>query len=137
MKRILEGIGRGEAVAMALDQNMKSKQGVFLDWLGRKASSVRSAAYVATKTGAPVVAGYMIQKSEDRFDFVVTKEILWESHPEDPKQELLINAQHQADAIQEIILRKPELWFWIHQRWRLQPEGVENPYKQKAVSHKL
>jgi Kdo2-lipid IVA lauroyltransferase/acyltransferase len=136
MKRILEGIARGEAVAMALDQNMKSKQGVFLDWMGRKASSVRSAAYVAKKTGAPVVAGYMIQKSEDRFELVITKEVPWEPHPENLEAELLINAQHQADAVQEIILRRPELWFWIHQRWRLQPEGVENPYKQKAVNRK-
>jgi KDO2-lipid IV(A) lauroyltransferase len=130
MKRILEGIARGEAVAMALDQNMKSKQGVFIDWMGRKASSVRSAAYVARRTGAPVVAGYMRQKSEDRFEFVVAKEIPWEPHPEDREAELLINTQRQSDAIQAFILEEPELWFWIHQRWRLQPEGVENPYKK-------
>jgi KDO2-lipid IV(A) lauroyltransferase len=129
MKRILEGIGRGEAVAMALDQNMKIDRGVFINWMGHLASSVRSAAYVAKRTGAPVVAGYMVQKSEDRFECVITKEVVWEPHPEDPEKELMINIQRQSDAVQEIILERPELWFWIHQRWRLQPEGIENPYK--------
>jgi len=129
MKRILEGIGRGEAVAMALDQNMKSKQGVFIDWMGRTASSVRSGAYVVKKTGAPVVAGYMIQRSADQFEFVVTEEVPWEAYPQDPEKELLINTQHQSDAVQRIILAQPELWFWIHRRWKKQPDGVPSPYK--------
>jgi len=128
MKRILEGIGRGEAVAMALDQNMKSKQGVFIDWMGRTASSVRSGAYVVKKTGAPVVAGYMVQKGPDRFEFVVTEEVPWESHPGDLEKELLINTQLQSNAVQRIILAQPELWFWIHRRWKRQPEGVPSPY---------
>ncbi len=128
MKRILEGIGRGEAVAMALDQNMKSKQGVFIDWMGRTASSVRSGAYVAKKTGAPVVAGYMVQRSPDQFKFVATEEVPWEEYPEDLDKELMVNTQRQSDAVQRIILAQPELWFWIHRRWKKQPEGVASPY---------
>lgn len=129
MKRILDGIARGEAVAMALDQNMKRDRGIFIDWMGRKACSVRSAAYVAKRTGAPVVAGYMVQKSADRFELVITKEVTWQSYPENPEKEILINTQRQSDAVQEIILANPELWFWIHRRWRVQPEGVPDPYK--------
>jgi KDO2-lipid IV(A) lauroyltransferase len=129
MKRILDGIARGEAVAMALDQNMKRDRGIFVDWMGRKACSVRSAAYVAKRTGAPVVAGYMVQKSADRFELVITKEVTWRPYPENPEKEILINTQRQSDAVQEIILAKPELWFWIHRRWRVQPEGVPDPYQ--------
>ena len=128
MRRILDGIGRGEAVAMALDQNMKSKQGVFIDWMGRTASSVRSGAYVAKKTGAPVVAGYMIQTGPDRFELVITEEVPWESHADDLEKELLINTQLQSQAVQRIILAQPELWFWIHRRWKRQPDGVPSPY---------
>jgi KDO2-lipid IV(A) lauroyltransferase len=122
MKRILDGIARGEAVAMALDQNMKSKQGVFIDWMGRTASSVRSGAYVAKKTGAPVVAGFMVQLSPDRFEFVVTEEVTWEDYPQDLEKELLINTQRQSNAVQRIILAQPELWFWIHRRWKRHAE---------------
>jgi KDO2-lipid IV(A) lauroyltransferase len=129
MKRILEGIQRGEAIAMALDQNMKPRQGVFINWMGRVASSVRSAAYVAKKTGAPVIAGYLFQKGPDRFELVATEEVHWESYPDDPAKELLINTQKQSDAIQKIIYEHPELWFWIHRRWKVQPEGMPSPYK--------
>ena len=129
MKRILDGIKRGEAVAMALDQNMKIDRGVFVNFLGRQACSVRSAAFVVKKTGAPVVAGYMVQKSADRFELVFTKEVTWQLVPGNSEKEVMINTQRQSDAVQEIILSKPELWFWIHRRWRVQPDGVPDPYK--------
>ncbi len=129
MERIIAGIERGEAVAMAVDQNMKKKYGIFLNWMGRPASSVRSAAYVARETGTPVVMGYLHQKGVERFELVVTEEIEWQSFPDEPEKELAINAQVQSDAFQRIIFDRPELWFWIHRRWKHQPEGVPNPYK--------
>jgi len=132
MERIIAGIQRGEAIAMAIDQNMKKEYGIFLNWMGRPASSVRSAAYVVRETGVPVIAGYCFQKDVDRFELVITEEIKWESFPDDPERELAVNAQHQADALQRIILDKPELWFWIHRRWKLQPEGLQNPYKKES-----
>ena len=129
MNRIMEGIGRGEIIGMALDQNMKKDQGVFVNWMGRSAMSVRSPAFIARNTGAPVLAGYMYQKSEDRFEVVITEEVTWEQFPDDPEKELLINTQKQSDAVQRIIYAHPELWFWIHRRWKSQPEGVPNPYQ--------
>jgi KDO2-lipid IV(A) lauroyltransferase len=141
MARILKGIRRGEAVAMALDQNMKTEQGIFIDWMGHTASSVRSPAYVVKQTGAPVLAGYMFQKGVDRFEVVVTEEVLWEPFPDDSEKELRVNTQRQSDALQKIIYERPELWFWIHQRYRRQPEGIPNPYahlygrKKKKIKH--
>jgi len=129
MVRILKGIRRGEAVAMALDQNMKPRYGVFINWMGRVASSVRSAALVARETGAPVLVGYCYQKDIARFEVVITEEVTWEPYPDDPEKEILINTQKQSDALQRIIYDNPELWFWIHRRWKLQPEGTPNPYK--------
>ena len=129
MERILSGIKRGEAIAMAVDQNMKTKYGIFLNWMGRPASSVRSAAYVARETGVPVISGFCYQKDVDRFEVVITEEIKWESVPGDPEKELAVNAQHQSDALQRIIYDHPELWFWIHRRWKNQPAGMPSPYK--------
>ena len=128
IRRILKGLRRGEAIVMAVDQNMKKKQGIFIDWMGWAAASVRAPAIVVKLTGVPVVAGYMFQKSEDRFELVVTEEVAWEPLPDDPEKELVVNTQKQADAIQKIIYDHPELWFWIHRRWKRQPEGIPSPY---------
>lgn len=129
MARILESLKRGEAIVLAIDENMKKERGVFVDWMGKPASSVKSTAYIAKKSGAAVVPGFMIQKGPDTFQVILGEELAWLDCPEDLEQELLMNTQNQARAVQEIILQYPELWFWIHKRWKIRPEGEENPYE--------
>jgi KDO2-lipid IV(A) lauroyltransferase len=141
IRRIIKGLRRGEAIIMALDQNMKKKQGIFINWMGRPAASVRAPAIVAKMTGVPVIAGFMFQKRADRFTLVVTEEVAWEPCPDDSEKEIRINTQKQSDAIQRIIYDHPELWFWIHRRYRRQPEGFSNPYahlksRKKYVDYK-
>lgn len=127
--RILRGIKSGEAIGMAIDQNMKANNGTFIDWMGRPAMSVKAPAMIARRTGAAVVAGYSYQKAIDRFEVVITEEVLWENIPEDSEKEIHVNNQNQANAIQRIIHANPELWFWIHRRWKNQPDGMSSPYK--------
>ena len=133
MDKILECLKRGEMMSMAIDQNIKAERGVFIDWMGRPASTIRSSAWIARETGVPVVSGYSCRVGPGRFKMVVTGEIPWEPFPEDPEKELLINTQNHAKAQEKIILENPELWFWIHRRWKVQPEGVPNPYKQEGT----
>ena len=128
MKRIFKGLKVGEIIVMALDQNMRRKQGTFLNWMGRPASSVYASGYLAQKLKVPIVAGYCWQKGPKEFETIFTEQVPWQPYPKDPQKEILINAQAHADAVQRMILSRPEIWFWIHKRWRIQPAGVENPY---------
>jgi KDO2-lipid IV(A) lauroyltransferase len=129
MKRILDGFKRGEGIIMAVDQNMKLDQGIFVDWLGRQASTVKSNAWVARETGAAVLVGYAFRTGPGRCKLVMTEEVPWEPHPEDPEEELRINTQNQANAVAKVIRENPELWLWVHRRYKVQPAGVPSPYK--------
>ena len=132
MERLLEGIKlRGEGVTMAVDQNMKRSQGIFVKWMGKTASSPRSIAWITKATGAPVVAGYAAREAPGIYKLFITEEVPWEDH-EDPEEEMLINTRHQARAVEKIIFARPELWLWIHRRWKVQPEGEPNPYQKNS-----
>ena len=130
MNRILEGLKNGEGIIMVIDQNMKRSQSVFVQWMGRTASTVRSTAWMARETGAPVVTGYAVQSGPKEFALTMTEAIPWESH-DDPAEELVINTQHHVNAVQKHIYAMPEQWFWLHRRWKIQPEGIPNPYLKK------
>jgi len=130
MDRVREGLQRGEGIIMAIDQNMKRSQGVFVEWLGRTASTVRSNAWLARETGTPVVAGFAYRCAPGRYRLEITEEVPWEPHPEDPDEELVINTRNQAKAVEKIIYDHPELWHWIHRRWKVQPKGEPNPYEK-------
>jgi Kdo2-lipid IVA lauroyltransferase/acyltransferase len=127
-KRIHEGLARGEGIIMAVDQNMKRSQGVFVDWFGHTASTIRSCAYLARETGAAVVAGYSRQPDADHIEVIVLGEIPWVSHPEDPEKELLINTRNYIAPFEKPIYDEPEGWLWLHRRWKVQPEGEPNTY---------
>ncbi|MDP8256832.1 MAG: lysophospholipid acyltransferase family protein [Candidatus Alcyoniella australis] len=133
MDRIRSGLKSGEGIIMVIDQNMKRSQGVFVDWLGRSASTVRSTAWIARETGAPVITGYAVQTGPKRFKMVMTEQIDWQSHP-DPDQELIVNTQRYVGALEKRIYQMPEQWFWLHRRWKVQPEGVANPYDKPSNS---
>ncbi len=131
MEQILSGIRRGDALVTALDQNMSKSRGVFIDWMGKKASSVKSIAYIIRETGAAVMPGFMIQRGPKDFAVILADEVPWQSFPEDLEKELFINIQHHSDAVEKIVLEYPELWFWIHKRWKIRPDGEPDPYKKK------
>ncbi|HPQ71157.1 MAG TPA: lysophospholipid acyltransferase family protein [bacterium] len=128
MERIREGLAQGEGVIMVIDQNMKRSQGMFVDWLGRPASTPRSTAWIVRETGAPVISGYAVQSGPREFKMVMTEEIMWIAD-EDPQEELRLNTQRYVEDVQRHIYAMPEQWFWLHRRWKIQPEGVENPYR--------
>jgi len=128
MDAVLEILNAKNIVVMAIDQNLRRSKGIYLDWMGRPASSIKSASYVVKKTGASVLSGYMVQNGPKDFEVMIGDEITWEEYPEDPEKELVINSQKQADVVQKIILEKPELWFWLHKRWKFHPDKTLDPY---------
>lgn len=127
-RRILKGLRDGGAVVLVNDQNMKRSQGIFVDWFGQAASVSPAAAVFARQTRAPVVVGYLEQTSAKDFFMHMSEPLPWLSFPEDATAEIRMNTQNQADVYQEMILQKPELWFWIHRRWKIQPDGKKWPY---------
>ncbi len=129
LARIQEGLQRGEGIIMAVDQNMKRSQGVFVEWFGRTASTIRSCAYLARETGAAVVAGYSRQPDADHIEIVVLGEIPWTSIPDDPEQELRVNTRNYIAPFEKAIYDEPEPWLWLHRRWKVQPEGSPPTYQ--------
>ncbi|MDJ0781167.1 MAG: lysophospholipid acyltransferase family protein [Desulfosarcinaceae bacterium] len=127
-RRILKGLRSGEAIFFIIDQNMKRSQGIFVDWFGQPASVSPAAAVFARQTKAPVVAGYLEQTGPKQFILHMSAPLPWISIADDPDTELVVNSQNQANAYQKLILAKPELWFWIHRRWKIQPKGKKWPY---------
>ncbi len=128
MDQVLACLGRGEAVGMTIDQNMKRSQGVFVEWLSHLASTVRSVAWVAKRTGAPVLASWAYPTGPGAFAAEILEEVVWEPHPEDPEKELLINTRNFLRPFERTIREHPHLYHWIHRRYKIQPEGIPSPY---------
>jgi KDO2-lipid IV(A) lauroyltransferase len=135
MQHIIDLLGRGFGVGMVLDQDMPRHRGVFVDWFGHPASTVRSSAYVARKTGCAVIPVSFYQVQTGRFEMMVGEEIQWLDHPQDREEEMRLNTEEHCKAIQRWIYEKPELWFWIHKRYKTQPDPEYDPYRPQNTKH--
>lgn len=112
----------GGFVVFLSDQNAR-KGGVFVPFLGREASTIKSPAILSLKYGAPIVATNVFREPNGRHR-VVIEAPLWPQafrDKEDPIREITAAFTAQLEAF---VRQHPDQWMWLHARWKTRPEDV-------------
>jgi Kdo2-lipid IVA lauroyltransferase/acyltransferase len=119
LRPVLGALKRGRLVGILMDQNVARREGIFVSFFGRPASTSRSIAVLALRTGTPVVPIY-IYRQDGRHRVVI--------HPAlsvDPKaadgDAVTELTQRCTTSIEDAIGAAPEQWLWLHNRWRTRP----------------
>ncbi|MEN6465451.1 MAG: lysophospholipid acyltransferase family protein [Syntrophaceae bacterium] len=120
VRRLLK---EGKVMGILNDQNVSAGEGVFVDFFNRPACTSPGTAYMALRTGASVVAGYLFRKDDGKYKFVIEPvEVISTGNFE---QDLIANTQKFTDVVESIVRKYPDQWFWIHQRWKTKLNQVE------------
>lgn len=130
MRKILRHVESGGSVFLLMDQNVDWYEGVFVDFFGHRACTNKGLAIMALKTKAPVVPVFLVREA-DGYRVVFEKEIpLIDTG--DPTRDVEENTRQYNEAIERIIRRYPDQWFWMHQRWKTKPwcNIADNPWKR-------
>jgi len=114
--KIAKTLKKKACVAMLMDQNVDYYNGVFVDFFGRRACTNHGMAYMALRTGAPVVPVFMLRE-KDGFRAVVLPEISL-TRTGDFQKDIELNTEKFNQAIEAIVRQYPDQWFWVHQRWK-------------------
>jgi KDO2-lipid IV(A) lauroyltransferase len=118
-RKIIRRLDRGEVVYLLMDQNVDWYEGVFADFMDHRACTNKGLALLALKTEAPVVSVFMVrEKSGFRAEFGPE---IFTVKTGDRQKDIEINTQEYNRAIENIIRRYPDQWFWVHQRWKTKP----------------
>lgn len=99
-----------------LKPKRKSDTWVRTLFLGREAKSYSSLAFLAKKTGAVVIPVGYWHMNHRTCGIEFYPEILWQD-ADTQDEEILINTQRYNEALEKIILKRPEQWNWIYNRW--------------------
>jgi Kdo2-lipid IVA lauroyltransferase/acyltransferase len=119
MRKILRQLKNGHVVAMLMDQNVDWYEGVFVDFFNHRACTNKGFALLALKTRAPVMPIFMI-RDQNRFiiEFCAEIELIQTG---DRTHDIEANTLQYNQAIEAVIRRYPDQWFWVHQRWKTRP----------------
>lgn len=122
LAQILRALRDNREVAFLLDQNVQEKDGIFVDFFGRKAASTTVAAALAVKTGAVLLPGYAVLQPNGRYRLVYDAPIRW-TPSGDREADVAALTQRIATVIEGWVRETPEQWLWMHRRWKTQPRG--------------
>ncbi len=116
---------RGGSLAMLGDQDA-GKSGLFVEFFGRPASSFKSIALLAMEYKALICVGYALRldgapsaSGWPRFELgceAVIDPLDFQSG--DALREI---TQCYTSALERVVRRAPEQYFWVHRRWKNQP----------------
>lgn len=119
LRPVLEALRRGRLVGVLLDQNASRREGVFVPFFGRLASTSRAMAVLALRTRTPVVPVFARRVAPGRHRIVVEPAL-----PLPPGSDAAaieaVTAQCTA-AIESAVRATPDQWLWAHDRWRTRP----------------
>ncbi len=110
---------QGNIVSFLADQD-SHRQGVFVDFLGRPASTPRGPALFAHKTGAPVVISMMLPEGQGRWKLIFER--VPRPEVEDREEFVCRMTKYFTDRLAERVREHPEHWFWPHRRWKTRPD---------------
>lgn len=117
---MLRAIAAGETVALLIDQRVQPKEGIEVPFFGHPAWTTPVVARLSLRLGVPVVPGFGLPEPGGRYRVAVREPIeppagVPDAELDEAVRELTI--RHLA-ALEAEIRRRPELWLWMHRRWR-------------------
>jgi KDO2-lipid IV(A) lauroyltransferase len=123
IRRVLRALADNQAVAILIDQHIQPADAVYVDFFNRPAATTSALAALALRTGAPVVPVFALPVPNGRFRMVY-------EHPVNPPraddpEAVREFTQRCTDVLEMYVRRYPELWLWMHRRWRdIEPQNA-------------
>ena len=117
---VLSALSAGKIVGILLDQNASRREGVFVPFFGRPASTSRALAVLALRTGTPIVPIFARRDPDGAHRVIVHAPLAWPSAADRGRAVVELTAAC-ARAVERAIREAPEQWLWMHDRWRTRP----------------
>ena len=116
IRRVMRTLQGGEGVAVLIDQHIMGRDAIYVDFFDRPAATTSAVAALALRTGAPIVPVFALPLGGGRYRMIY-------EHPIEPPRPDSADAvreftQRCTDVLEMYVRRHPDLWLWMHRRWR-------------------
>ena len=91
--------------------------GEVVDFLGKPAPTMTSAADIALKTGALLVPFFGVRKPDGRNFEVIFEDAI-------PHSDALTMTKDMTQRLEAQVAKNPQQWFWIHRRWKPERQRI-------------
>ncbi len=122
VRQLVRHVRSGGFVGVLPDANA-GDDGIFVDFLGRLASTPRGLAYFAYKLKCPIIPVFLVRQADGthvaRFHDPIHVDPAW-----DVEEAVLELTRTYTDVLAGMVREHPDHYFWIHRRWKTQPRNT-------------
>ena len=111
-----QALRRNEAVGLLVDQSRR-KESVDVNFFGHRVPATPAAAFLGMRCKSPILPIFCIREASGQLTIHVDEPInlQWSG---DLRADVQANTQLLTDAVENMIRRYPDQWFWLHKRWK-------------------
>lgn len=106
----------GEVVGLLIDQSRRLA-GVEVDFFGHRVFATPAAAFLAIRYKCPVLPIFCFREPDGSLVIDVQPPIAIQ-RTNDLRKDIQVYTQYMSDAVEKMVRRHPEQWFWLHKRWK-------------------
>ena len=113
MRRALRHDG---TVGLLVDQS-KRQEGVDVVFFGHRVPATPAAAFLGIRCKSPILPIFCIREASGQLTIHVDEPLTlnWSG---DLRSDVQTNTQLITDAVERMIRKYPDQWFWVHKRWK-------------------
>jgi KDO2-lipid IV(A) lauroyltransferase len=116
IRRVMRVLQDGHGVAVLIDQHIQPRDAIYVDFFKRPAATTAVVAALALRTGAPVVPVFALPLGGGRYRMIYEPPV--DPPGADSDDPVRQYTQRCSDVLETYVRRHPELWLWMHRRWR-------------------
>jgi len=130
-----QALRRNEVVGLLVDQSRR-KESVDVNFFSHKVPATPAAAFLGLRCKSPILPIFCVREASGLLTVHVDPplNIKWSG---DLRADVQATTQLMTDAVERMIRKYPEQWFWLHKRWKkyyphIYPEYQSRRQRRKA-----
>ena len=116
LPEISQTLRRGGVTGLLIDMSRR-KDGVEVEFFGKRATATPAAALMGIRYKSPVIPMFSIRKPDGRLTIQIEPPIEIQKTG-DLRVDFQVNTQSMTDVVERMVRDYPEQWFWFQRRWK-------------------
>lgn len=112
---------QGGISGFLVDHNCQQAEAAFFPFLGKIAAVNKGPAILALRAKAEVWPFFLLRLPHGRFRAVTLPPLDTRDLSGDRQGRIMEICRFYTGVVEQMVLRYPEQWFWMHRRWKTQP----------------
>ena len=130
LREILRALKNGYVLGLMMDQD-NGKKGIFVKFLNKWCSAPVGPAMISLKMKTPIVPLFIVPNYNGKHYFKIYPPLYPENYENTVEGQQKLTADY-TELYEQLVRKYPEQWFWLHRRWKTQPEDCpENPWVKR------